>query len=62
MRLEDRLAQAAREKMAFASKDRIQQMERRKKAAVFLSMIKDRPQAGAAAEIDNIDAGKNSLH
>ncbi|XP_033627134.1 splicing factor, suppressor of white-apricot homolog [Asterias rubens] len=61
MRLEDRLAHAAREKMAFASKDRIQQMERRKKAAVFLSMIKDRPQAGAAAEIDIIDTDVNDI-
>ncbi|XP_038058671.1 splicing factor, suppressor of white-apricot homolog isoform X2 [Patiria miniata] len=61
LRLEDRLASAAREKMASASKERIQQMERRKKAAVFLSMIKDRPQAGAAAELDNMEPEPNDI-
>ncbi|XP_063968107.1 splicing factor, suppressor of white-apricot homolog isoform X1 [Lytechinus pictus] len=48
-RLEDRLAMAARKKLASASQERSVQVERRKKLALFLSQVKDRPQAAAAA-------------
>eukprot|EP00057_Strongylocentrotus_purpuratus_P028144 XP_011682618.1 PREDICTED: splicing factor, suppressor of white-apricot homolog [Strongylocentrotus purpuratus] len=49
-RLEDRLAMAARKKLASASQERSVQVERRKKLALFLSQVKDRPQAAAAAQ------------
>ena len=49
-RLEDRLAMAARKKLASASHERNRQVERRKKLALFLSQVKDRPQAAAAAQ------------
>lgn len=49
-RLEDRLALAARKKLASASQERTLQVERRKKLALFLSQVKDRPQAAAAAQ------------
>ncbi|XP_071848240.1 splicing factor, suppressor of white-apricot homolog isoform X1 [Apostichopus japonicus] len=43
-KLEDKLAKAAREKMAGISKERQLQMERRKKAALFMSRMKDQPE------------------
>ncbi|XP_071486227.1 uncharacterized protein [Diadema antillarum] len=49
-RLEDRLAAAARKKLASASQERSLQVERRKKLALFLNQVKDRPQAAAAAQ------------
>ncbi len=48
---------AARNKIANESKERFLQMERRKKAALFLSMIKDRPQAAQAANV-SMPSGK----
>ncbi|XP_070572800.1 splicing factor, suppressor of white-apricot homolog isoform X2 [Ptychodera flava] len=57
-RLEDKLALAAREKLAQSSRERQLQLERKKKAAMFLSMLKSNTPdsaASAAATIMNTE-------
>ncbi|XP_077995478.1 splicing factor, suppressor of white-apricot homolog [Glandiceps talaboti] len=54
-RLEDKLALAAREKLAQSSRERQLQLERKKKAAMFLNMLKSNNPATAAAAASIVD-------
>ncbi len=49
-RIKDKLARSARERLAQSSKDRQLQTERKRKAAMFINMLKESKQPGGGSE------------
>ncbi|KAJ8042744.1 Splicing factor, suppressor of white-apricot-like [Holothuria leucospilota] len=60
MKLENKLAQAARQRMAGISKERQLQLERKKKAALFMSRMKDQPPSGEGSNDTDSDSSGHS--